>query len=167
MSFKHLSHKKGLTAEDRFWKQVRKTKGCWLWLGALSGGYGHIRRVKNPVPIGAHRFSWELHKGNIPGGKLVLHSCDNPRCVNPGHVFLGSHADNKADAISKDRHARKGSHGMRKLTEKEALSIRRRYLPGVNQLQPGNGLRLAEEFGITRGQVIKIAKGLAWKEGKL
>lgn len=81
--------------------------GCWLWMGNLADkrGYGlvSVRSGDKYIRIGAHRFSWQLHKGPIPKGILVCHHCDVPSCVNPDHLFLGTHSDNTKDAHSKGR----------------------------------------------------------------
>jgi hypothetical protein len=91
---------------DRFWAKVEKMPdGCWVWQAARSvSGYGLL------APSGgvrgdrrAHRVSWELHNGPIPAGLWVLHSCDNPPCVNPDHLFLGTRSDNMRDCASKGR----------------------------------------------------------------
>jgi len=84
--------------------------GCWIWTGCYSGkgrtGYGlfHTKTVKTGAKMKkAHRVSYELYKEEIPEGMLVCHKCDNPACVNPDHLFLGSHIDNMKDMISKGR----------------------------------------------------------------
>jgi len=85
-----------------FWAEVEKTDGCWLWRAALStNGYGQTSR--DGVQIRAHRLAWELERGPIPVGLLVLHRCDVPTCVNPDHLFLGTNKDNSRDMAAKGR----------------------------------------------------------------
>lgn len=78
--------------------------GCWLWMGTANreGGYGRAR--VNGVSVVAHRASWEFHIGPIPEGRQVLHRCDLPPCVNPGHLFLGDQTANMRDMVAKGRH---------------------------------------------------------------
>lgn len=77
--------------------------GCWLWLGGWDNdGYGKINKNGKTVAY-AHRFFYQIHKGEIPDGKLVLHKCDSPACCNPDHLFLGTHADNALDKCRKGR----------------------------------------------------------------
>ena len=87
---------------QRFWLKVRKTGTCWLWTGAHKPtGYGdawYRNRRQN-----AHRVAWQLLRGRIPKGKFVLHQCDTPACVNPGHLFLGTQKVNMTDCIQKGR----------------------------------------------------------------
>lgn len=88
--------------EDRFWVKVRKSDGCWEWTAASKqGGYGKIA-VGRRLML-AHRVSWELANGPIPDGLLVCHTCDNPPCVRPDHLFLGTQTDNMRDAVRKNR----------------------------------------------------------------
>lgn len=94
---------------ERFWSRVRKIEGCWLWTAAkLAKGYGVIRDGPGKgVLLLAHRLSWEIHQGPIPGELRVLHLCDNTSCVNPAHLFLGTQADNIKDCVGKGRHHKK------------------------------------------------------------
>ncbi len=150
-----------MTNEQRFWSKVDKTpSGCWVWLSTKnSQGYGRFSIRVAPWKqrwYSAHRLVWEWTHGEEP--KLcVLHRCDNPSCVNPGHLFLGTHADNARDRDRKGRRrSPKGAlNGRAKLTEAEVLEIRRRYVPG-------EGVTLAVRYGLSATQVQRIAQGTAW-----
>ena len=94
------------TPEERFWQNVQKTDGCWLWTGnGHPNGYGRFKINGHTVTV--THFSWKLHHGTpIPPGMLVCHTCDNPQCVRPDHLFLGTRSDNAQDASAKGRLAR-------------------------------------------------------------
>ena len=93
-------------ADRVFWPNVRKSSGCWIWTGSTLGrGYGAVQPAKGKARTGAHRFSWALENGRWPApGNVVMHSCDNPICVNPSHLSEGSVRDNALDCVAKGRH---------------------------------------------------------------
>jgi hypothetical protein len=92
---------------DRFWAKVQKSDSCWVFTGTLVKGYGIIGRCDHTRNYAyAHRLSWELHHGPIPKNLCVLHHCDNPPCVRPDHLWLGTIADNNRDMSQKGRNGK-------------------------------------------------------------
>lgn len=136
--------------------RVDSDTGCWLWTAGYSAnGYGKLR-VNGPL-MGAHRLSYLLHVGEIPDGMCVCHRCDNPACVNPDHLFLGTHADNMKDKHKKGRCVgpdRKGSKNTRaKLTEKQVKGIR-----AANEARAS----LAKRYGVSCTTIYMIRSGKSW-----
>jgi hypothetical protein len=127
--------------------------GCWLWTAAWNPqGYGQFTMPKRPQL--AHRMAWTFYKGEIPTGVHVLHKCDTPACVNPDHLFLGSHQDNMTDAYRKGRVAIGQKVGGCKLTAEQVIAIRgdeRRYG------------KIGEAYGISVPHVSEIKRRLSWK----
>lgn len=144
---------------DSFFNFVAKTTaGCWEWTGSRhEQGYGRYRQGDRIAK--AHRVSYEIHKGPIPDGLFVLHRCDNPACVNPDHLFLGTHDDNMADMVAKGRARTNKRSGLlnpaAKITPAEAEEIRR--LRGrATQAQ------IARRFGVSQQLVSCIQTGKNW-----
>lgn len=149
---------------ERFWEKVDKSAGpdgCWLFCGAsLEKGYGafNMRINGKDRAIGAHRIAWELANGPQPDGMCVLHSCDNPPCCNPSHLFLGTVLDNNADMKAKGRHAFGERNGRAKLTIWQVKEIR------ASTLRPSETMKLfSEKFGITQGGIKSVIYGENWK----
>lgn len=142
---------------ERFWPRVSKTDACWLWTGAHDKhGYGSIG-VSSTRTDKTHRVSWALTHGAIPDGLHVLHRCDTPACVNPEHLFLGTHADNMRDMANKSRRAFGSRHHGAKLTEGLVALMKQRMREGVGTLQ------LAREFNIAPSSVSEIRHGRRWR----
>ena len=145
---------------NRFWSKVKiaSPDECWEWGGYIGppGGYGRLQ--VNHVPLYAHRIAYVLAYNEIPSGGIVCHSCDNPKCVNPAHLWIGTQADNVADRVRKGRTARQygESAGNAKLTRSTVLEIRRKFSEGVRQVQ------LAREYGISKPHIHSIVHNVKW-----
>lgn len=156
--------RKPAPVEERFWRQVKKTPGCWEWTGRSKSnrGYGQIGMGgKGAKQVLVHRFSYELHKGPIPEGLVVMHACDNPRCVNPDHLSVGTSSDNIQDAVRKGRwksipplHFGEKQHSS-KLTAEKVLYMRAN--PQISTQE------FAELYDCSEGSIRKARNGLSWK----
>src|SRR3990167_2058280 len=139
------------TVKD-FWDKVDKTDSCWLWkVGKNKDGYGRFRfEMKIKV---SHRFAWEITFGKIPSGMLVCHKCDNPPCVNPSHLFLGTHKDNAIDKSQKGRgYNRSGeNNGMCKLKFTAIKKVRSLYKSGKYRQK-----ELADSFKVGQDYISRI-----------
>lgn len=141
--------------EDAFWEKVDKKSSdeCWEWIASIQAdGYGNFKGKL------AHRVSWELANGEIIKGLCVCHKCDNPACVNPNHLFLGTQLDNMRDMVSKGRgHDHHGENNPKaKLTEKDVFQIHRLKNSGVSNRE------IANDFGVTSTTISYILAGKTW-----
>lgn len=141
----------------RFWRYTRKTDGCWEWQSSLSRGYGQMSGGPGRPLIAVHRFSYTLHIGPIPPGLSVCHRCDNRRCANPAHLFLGSPAQNSADMVAKTRQERGERHHAARFTEAEVVAIIAALSAGASQAS------LAREYRVSEGAICHIAAGRTWR----
>lgn len=149
----------------RFWAKVAKGGpcDCWVWQGGKQHfGHGTIRIKSDgvPTPVGAHRLSYVLHCGEIPDGLIVRHNCDNPPCVNPAHLLLGTRTDNAADMVARGRLAPTfGEHnGSRKLSDEAASQI----ICMLSRPNPPTQSEIAAEFGISQSTVSLIRHHKRW-----
>jgi hypothetical protein len=168
---------------QRFWSKVDTSGGdnaCWLWIAGLTrGGYGNFTPVKGN-PRRAHRVAWEMTYGVIPDGLCVLHDCpdgDNPRCVNPAHLWLGTQAQNMRDMQRKGRGSMGEQNGMikypekqttgsknalAKFTDEQVVALRNRYAAGgisIHQLAREAGVQPSTMFRLLKCRSYKTVKG--------
>lgn len=141
----------------RFWKKVKKSRGCWKWTaGADENGYGMFK-IRGAT-YRAHRVSFSLAGQSLPDGQCVLHECDNPPCVNPKHLFAGTQNENTADRVCKRRSAVGNSVNTAKLTAERVIAMRTRYSQGNISMQ-----QLADEYGVAQPTVWFVLNRRTWK----
>lgn len=153
---------------DLFWRKVKRSDGCWEWIGGFTpDGYGKFS-LTLPRPIGltskdktpqrvyrAPRYSWEIANGPIPDGLFVCHKCDNPKCVRPNHLFLGSQKENRVDAANKKRTAWGERSPRAKLTESQVHDIRASKDAKLKDL--------ARRHGVSQCTISAILTGKNWR----
>jgi len=159
-----IKRRKG-NPEERFWNsvEIRNDDECWIWKNYCSAkGYGQFHVInddRTSTHWQAHRFAWSVKYGEIPEGLLVCHHCDNPGCINPKHLFLGTNQDNMNDRNNKGRQAKpKGSkNGFSKLTENQVIEIKM-LISSRRFIYP----EIAKMFDVSRSTIGAIASGQNW-----
>jgi hypothetical protein len=141
---------------ERFWSKVEKTEGgCWNWMGIKDRkGYGVTS--KKTQHIRCHRMSYRIAYGDFPNNLHVLHKCDNPSCVNPSHLFLGTNADNMKDKCMKGRQANGERSGGGKITKPQVIAIRELY-------KTMSTSQIAKQFNVSYSAIRSIVVGKTWK----
>lgn len=144
----------GLSLAERleFYSIPEPNSGCWLWFGIM-GRHGYGRVTWRGKLVAAHRASWEQHRGQIPAGMVVCHKCDVPACINPAHLFLGTHQENMADMKAKGRAKRGEGHRPSKLTADQVLAIR---------ADQRSAKKTAPDYGISWQNVLSIRSRRTW-----
>src|SRR5436190_5131366 len=148
-----------MTASQLEWfnnRFVKVDSGCWLWYGGLTNGYGCFSR--DGYTCSAHKISYEHFVGPVPLGICVLHKCDNRRCVNPEHLFLGTRVDNNRDMAAKGRHGRGAT--IKILTEAEVERVREVLKKNANW---GVQKHLAETYGVSQSTISEVKSQKRWK----
>jgi hypothetical protein len=172
----HAQRPPALSEDERFWSKVDKTGDCWAWTGAKTRGYGAFQRSKARGTVIASRMAYELMIGPVPDGMIVCHRCDNPACVRPDHLFLGTDADNARDKLAKGREGHGGAagdangsrlhpealvrgeaHPSARLTWLEVNEIRQRFAAGSVRKAD-----LAREYGVSQGTIGSVLSGKTW-----
>lgn len=131
--------------------------GCWIWMGTLDNrGYGKVGRVHGQPSKLAHRYVYENYKEPIPKGKLLCHTCDNPSCVNPSHMFVGTQKDNMSDCVSKGRFKDNSC-------ENSPVAKLNRNQVDLIRIDPRDALEVAKEYNISRAYVYYLRQNKGWK----
>lgn len=156
------SHLKSTLAKgtdlERFLSRLSVRKECWEWTGSIGKGLKNYGRFKvDGGWVFAHRYAWFLATGHAPPNDLMVrHTCDNPPCVRPSHLLLGTHLDNVADKVARGRQPRGVTHPLAKLTEADVIAIRKASAGGESYSA------LGRQYGVTFHNIRRICLRLTW-----
>ncbi len=154
---------RGASIAEKFANRTQPSAGCWFWKGQIQPGTGYGQLSFRGRKLRAHRVSYELSYGPIPKGLYVCHRCDNPSCVNPEHLFLGTQLENMADMVAKSRHENRVFHGETNPSSKLTLEqveevkglLRFPYFRGKYR-------SMGAVFGVNESTISRINRGLSW-----
>lgn len=139
---------------ERFWAQTHRENDCIIYTQAIDKDYGRFSFKSKTYR--AHRFSYMIHKGDIPEGYVIRHTCDNKLCVNPDHLLLGTHQDNMIDMVNRNR-VKWGSEAPKaKLSATQVLEILTDWLSGASQTS------LAQKYSVSQASIYSIVQGRSW-----
>jgi len=150
------------TAPQLLERTVTTQAGCMEWQGAITARTGYGKVKSNGKAVDVHRALWVAHNGSIPAGQHVCHRCDNRRCIQPAHLFLGTHSENMLDASAKGRLPNNATRGedstSAKLTESQVLEIQFLALSGMFTMKA-----IGDQFGVSRRTVGQIKRSETWR----
>ena len=148
------------TTHENFLLKVKISEsGCWEWVGSkLKDGYGHFH--VNRVGIPAHRYSYKFYKGEIPDGCVIRHTCDNPSCVNPDHLQVGTQKENYDDSKMKGRHSHGEAHGNSVYSEQQIRKVMQLIADGIKPKV------VSDKTGVALSTVYDIKGGRSWQHLK-
>lgn len=157
---KPITSKTTLTKEILMARTVQQGE-CRIWTGSVNKKTGYGAVWDSGRTRQAHIVSYERHRGLVPPGMVVMHSCDRPACINPDHLSAGTHSENTKDMVAKGRanRATGEKHGRSKLTEEQVAMARRRYKP---YSRTDGSYALARELGVRQSTILDALKGTTW-----
>lgn len=160
----------GPPIEQRLWSRVdiKGPTDCWIWLGSPRKGYGHIKKQGQRVSSATHRVAWELTYGVIPDGLFVCHKCDNKRCCNPNHLFIGTPQENTLDMYNKKKDPTSNGTRYQPNVSGEKNGRAKLTLKDVDLIRSNKGSisskDLASQFSVSVSTICRVISGSQWKK---